>query len=506
MNPEVAMSDDGGGPETLLDLLARRDEHPALIDPESGDVLTHADLHSEIAATADQLFGLGVRAGDRVAISTANSPGLVVASLAIVSLGAAVAPINPALSRPEITAEIDDLSVTLLLHGEPASTAASAAAETSGVPAHRLSSAGGRVRIEGAEPATAVLASDPESVALLLHTSGTTSRPKTVPLRQRHLSYSARTIVASYDLGPDDVSYCVMPLFHIHGLVAATLAALTAGGTVVVPPRFSATTFWEHVHTYAATWYTAVPTIHHVVVATCEDGRQHGHQLRFARSCSSTLPPPLWRRFEAAVAVPLVEAYGMTEAAHQMASNPLPPADRRPGSVGLATGIEVGVLDDDWSPVAAEERGEVCVRGRSVVDGYLDNPEANAASFRDGWFRTGDVGTLSADGYLTLVGRIKELINRGGEKISPYEVEAVLLEHPAVSEAAAYPIADEKYGEQVAAVVVVTSAATEAELIQHCADRLVSFKVPVAVAVRPEIPKGPTGKIQRRNLASLVSA
>ena len=493
-------------PETLLDLLARRDDHPALIDPASGAVLTYAGLHAQIRAVAARLAGAGVRAGDRVAISLANGPALVVAVLAITALGAAVAPINPALSEAEIRAEIDDLGVSMMLYGAPASEPASAAAVAAGVPAQAVSSnADGSVEIDGAEDAAAVeLASDPESLALLLHTSGTTSRPKTVPLRQRNLAFSARTIVESYGLSPDDVSYCVMPLFHIHGLVAATLAALAAGGTVVVPPKFSATTFWDDVHTYGVTWYTAVPTIHLVVANTCADGRQTGHHLRFVRSCSSTLPPPLWRRFEAAVGVPLVEAYGMTEAAHQMTSNPLPPGDRRAGSVGVATGIEVGVLDEQWQPVPAGESGEVCVRGRSIVDGYLDNPEANAAGFRDGWFRTGDVGTLSPDGYLTLVGRIKELINRGGEKISPYEVEAVLLEHPAISEAAAYPQPDEKYGEQVAAVVVATADVTEADLIKHCADRMVAFKVPVTIAIRREIPKGPTGKIQRRALASLV--
>jgi acyl-CoA synthetase (AMP-forming)/AMP-acid ligase II len=427
-----------------------------------------------------------------------------VTALAITSLGAAVAPINPALTAAEMRTEIDDLHVTLMLHGSPATQPAVEAANASAITARALSVIDRRVVVDGAVPAASPPSPDPQSIALLLHTSGTTSRPKTVPLRQANLAYSARTIVATYDLGPDDVSYCVMPLFHIHGLVAATLAALTAGGTVVVPPKFSATSFWDDVIGYGATWYTAVPTIHHVVLATCADGQPRDHRLRFVRSCSSTLPPPLWRRFEAAMNVPLVEAYGMTEAAHQMSSNPLPPADRRPGSVGVATGIEVAVLDDTWEPVLAGGNGEVCVRGASVVDGYLDNPEANAAGFRDGWFRTGDVGTLSPDGYLTLVGRIKELINRGGEKISPYEVEAVLLEHPAVSEAAAYPVPDEKYGEQVGAVVVANDDVSVADLISYCGEQMVAFKVPSTIAILPEIPKGPTGKIQRRLLASLV--
>jgi acyl-CoA synthetase (AMP-forming)/AMP-acid ligase II len=206
----------------------------------------------------------------------------------------------------------------------------------------------------------------------------------------------------------------------------------------------------------------------------------------------------------------------MTEAAHQMASNPLPPGERRPGTVGQATGIEIAALDDDWRPVPPGEEGEVAVRGPSIVDEYLGNPAATQAAFAGGWFRTGDVGKLSADGYLSLVGRVKELINRAGEKISPYEVEDVLLGHPAVAEAAAYPVPDEKYGEQVGVVVVLrggpddaapaaeASGATPRDLIAYCADRLAAFKRPARVTILPEIPKGPTGKIQRRNLAGLV--
>jgi acyl-CoA synthetase (AMP-forming)/AMP-acid ligase II len=256
---------------------------------------------------------------------------------------------------------------------------------------------------------------------------------------------------------------------------------------------------------HGATWYTAVPTIHsRLLTQALERPAPGAHRLRFVRSCSAPLPAALWQRYEDAISVPLVEAYGMTEAAHQMASNPLPPGERRPGTVGRATGVELAVLDENWRPVPPGEQGEVSVRGPSVVDHYLDKPDATAASFRDGWFRTGDVGTLTADGYLTLVGRIKELINRAGEKISPYEIEDVLLSHPAVAEAAAYPVPDEKYGEQVGVVVVLRGEANPAELAAHCRERLAAFKRPARVTILAEIPKGPTGKVQRRNLAALV--
>jgi acyl-CoA synthetase (AMP-forming)/AMP-acid ligase II len=301
----------------------------------------------------------------------------------------------------------------------------------------------------------------------------------------------------------------------VHGLVATVMATLSTGGTVVVP-RFRPSAFWDEAARYGATWYTAVPTIHARLLTQAQAlPARPDHRLRFARSCSAPLPTVLWQRYEDAIGVPLVEAYGMTEAAHQMTSNPLPPGERRPGTVGRATGIEVAALDNDWRPVRAGEEGEVAVRGPSVVDEYLDNPAATQAAFRDGWFRTGDVGRLSADGYLSLVGRLKELINRAGEKISPYEVEDVLLGHPAVAEAAAYPVPDEKYGEQVGVVVVLRDPAGPGsagqggeamprELIAYCADRLAAFKRPARVTILPEIPKGPTGKIQRRNLAELV--
>ncbi|HVT69376.1 MAG TPA: AMP-binding protein, partial [Trebonia sp.] len=356
-----------------------------------------------------------------------------------------------------------------------------------------------------------------DALALLLHTSGTTSKPKTVPIRQRNMTASTGAVARTYALAGDDVTMCVMPLFHVHGLVAAVLATLSTGGTVVLP-RFRPSAFWAETDRHGATWYTAVPTIHARLLAEAAKlPAPPRHRLRFVRSCSATLPAVLWQRYEEAIGVPLLEAYGMTEAAHQMASNPLPPQERRPGTVGRATGVEIAALDDDWRPVPPGTDGEVAVRGPSVVDEYLGNPAATAASFRDGWFRTGDVGRLSADGYLTLVGRLKELINRAGEKISPYEVEEVLLGHPAVAEAAAYPVPDETYGEQVGVVVVLRDGeagsnergpGTETgpkELTAYCADRLAAFKRPAKITILPEIPKGPTGKIQRRNLAALVA-
>jgi acyl-CoA synthetase (AMP-forming)/AMP-acid ligase II len=487
---------------SLRSLITRSDSHPALVVPESGAELSYAGLQRALDRAAGRLAALGVREGDRVALAAGNGPALVVAFFAVVASDAVAAPLNPALGEAEMVGEFSDLRVSRLLHDGVASAVAAAAQMN--VPASVIGMTDGLLHVDGEAGTAAETQGSADALALLLHTSGTTSKPKTVPIRQRNLVASTVTVAGTYALDGDDVTACVMPLFHVHGLVATVLATLSTGGTVLLP-RFRPSAFWDEVARYRATWYTAVPTIHARLLGRAQEAGGTGeHTLRFVRSCSAPLPTALWRRYEDAVGVPLVEAYGMTEAAHQMASNPLPPRERRAGTVGLATGTEVVALDAEWRPVRPGEEGEVAVRGPSVVDEYLDNPAATAAAFRDGWFRTGDVGRLSADGYLSLVGRVKELINRAGEKISPYEVEDVLLTHPAVAEAAAYPVPDERYGEQVGVVIVLSGEATPRELTSYCAERLAAFKRPVKVTILPEIPKGPTGKIQRRNLAGLV--
>jgi acyl-CoA synthetase (AMP-forming)/AMP-acid ligase II len=490
-------------PSTLLTLIGRADEAVALVDPGSGDAVTYTELHDVVARLARELSGRGVEPGDAVALSLANGPEIVLAFLAIVAAGAAAAPLNPAYKSDEFRAYLEDLSPrAMLFHGNTAEPARGVCSEL-GIATLDLPRTAARELSLGGRPGS-LPAGDADAVALLLHTSGTTSRPKVVPLRQRNLAHSTRTIAANYALGPDDVSLCVMPLFHVHGLLGSTLATLHSGGTVVARSRFSPRAFWDDAVRQRAAWYSAVPTIHQMLVARAEVEPPPEHALRFARSCSAPLLPALQAAVEGAFGIPLLQAYGMTEASHQMCSNPLPPGERRPGSVGPATGVEAAVLDDDWRPLPLGETGEVAVRGRSVIDGYRDNPEANEASFRDAWFRTGDSGAMSVDGYVSLDGRIKELVNRGGEKISPHEVEAALLTHPAVSEAVAYAKPDARYGEQVAAAVVLKREASEKELMRHCAGRLAAFKVPESIAVLDAIPKGPTGKVQRRLLAEQI--
>ncbi len=489
----------------LLDLLTAPDGAPALAEPASGERTSYGELRETADRIGRSLAAAGAGPGDAVAMSLPNGPEIVAAFLGVVAAGAGAAPLNQAYTAEEFRAYLLDLEPRAMLFLRGEESPARAVCDALGI--RQIELAGddtAHLAPAGLAPAGAAPARDADAVALLLHTSGTTSKPKGVPIRQRNLAASAQTVAATYGLAAGDVSHCAMPLFHVHGLVASTLATLASGGLVIAPRRFSASAFWADGAAYGATWYSAVPTIHRILLSRAEDGgTEHaGHGLRFARSCSSALPGPLMAAFEQRFGLPLVEAYGMTEAAHQMASNPLPPGERRAGSVGRPTGTEIAILDDDWRPLAAGSVGEVCVRGPGVVDSYRANPEATAAGFRDGWFRTGDSGQLSADGYLSLSGRLKELINRGGEKISPHEVEDALLAHPDVVEAVAFAVPDAKYGEAVGAAVVARAAVAEDALRAHCDERLAAFKVPARIHVLDAIPKGPTGKVQRRLLAA----
>ena len=478
---------------------------PALLAPEDGRALSYGELAERVQTLAGRLAAAGVRRGDRVALVLPNGPEIVQLLLAITALGAAAAPLNPAYTGDEHSFYLGDLQARVLLLPVGEFAAARAAAQDLTIVDITV--------VEGELPALSVGGAEvteevpfepgsPDDVALLLHTSGTTSRPKQVPLLQRNLMASARTIAAHYRLGPDDVSFCVMPLFHIHGLVASTFAALAAGGTVVVPRRFSPRRFWQQARESRSTWFSAGPTLHQMILEKADDGGAPT-TLRFTRSCSSALSPALLARAELAYGVPLLEAYGMTEASHQMASNPLPPAERIPGSVGIATGTDIAIIDRERTFLPEGSSGEVVIRGVGVTPGYLNNQAANDDSFFDGWFRTGDRGAV-VNGYLRLEGRLKEMILRGGENISPAEIEEVLLSHPAVADAVCFGVEDEKYGEQVAAAVALSGMADEALLIAYCRERIAAFKVPHVIHVLEAIPRTATGKLQRRRVAAFI--
>ncbi len=468
--------------------------------------LTYVRLASLVEGAAASLRRLGVRGGDRVALVGPNGPEMAAAFLAITTVGSC-APLNPVYRAEEFAFYLEDLRASTLVIAEGAASAATAVAQRLGLRIIEMkpdaAAAAGEFTFRG-DPATVAFPErqpDPEEEALVLHTSGTTSRPKLVPLTHRNLVTSARQIGASLELTPQDRCLNVMPLFHVHGLVAALLASLEAGGSVACCPGLGE--FFKWAEEMDPTWYTAVPAIHQAVL---REARQRGdwlarHRLRFIRSGSAALAPALMAALESAFGAPVIEAYGMTEAAHQIASNPLPPHVRKPGSVGVATGTELAVIDESGRLLDPGQTGEVVIRGPNVTAGYDNNPEANSRAFTNGWFRTGDQGYLDSEGYLFLTGRLKELINRAGEKIAPREIDEVLVAHPAVAQAAAFAVPHSKLGEAVAAAVVLEGDADESELRGFAAQRLAPFKVPERVFTVETLPKGPTGKLQRAGLA-----
>lgn len=491
-------------PESLLAILREGDESPALICPDDGTVISHAELARAVHELARALSGLGVTHGDRVAMVLPNGPEFVELILAVAAAGGMAAPLNPVYTEAEFTFYLDDLKPSLLLvqagrwadarRAAGERTIVEVAAQRPGPPLLSAAHAGAR-------PPRSFTPGSAGDVALLLHTSGTTRRPKQVPLLHRNLVATARAIAAHYELDAADVSYCAMPLFHIHGLVASVLAQLAVGGAVVTPRRLTPRRYWQQAATYGVTWVSASPTMHQELTGP---GTGPARPFRFVRSCSSALSPGLMRQLEQIYQAPVLEAYGMTEASHQMTSNPLPPRPAQPGSVGLPAGAEVRIIDQAGRVLPAGQAGEVAVRGPGLTPGYLNDPEANAESFVGGWFRTGDRGRLDK-GYLRLEGRIKELIICGGENISPAEVEAVLKDHPAVADAVCFGVDDQKYGQVVGAAVVLREQAGEADLRRKCQESLAAYKVPRVIHLVSEIPRTPTGKLQRLRIAAQLA-
>jgi acyl-CoA synthetase (AMP-forming)/AMP-acid ligase II/CBS domain-containing protein len=489
---------------TVLSLLeAGRATVPAVVVPDGPELSYHA-LRQHVGRVADALASLGVARADRVAIVLGNGPEAVVAILGA-AVAAAAAPLNPAYTEDELRYYLEDVSARALIVPRGGAEAARRA-WPAGAPLIEIAvEAGGKLWLEPSTRGPGRLTATspgPDDVALVLHSSGTTGRPKRAALRHRNLASSARNTVATYGLSSLDTALCVMPLFHIHGLVGCTLSTFASGGTVVMPVRFNPVGFRRILTAHRPTWYTAVPTIHQLILARHRS--QTGSSLRFIRSASSKLHEATLLGLEEAFGVPCLEAYGMTEASHQIASNPLPPASRVSGSVGRGIGVRIGVMDAQGQLLTVGASGEVVIQGPSVIDGYDDNPEADARSFTNGWFRTGDQGILDLAGYLTLVGRLKEMINRAGEKIAPHEIDEALLKHPAVAEAVSFGVPHDTWGEVVEAAVVLRADATEAQLLRHCREHLADFKIPTRLYLVESIPKGSTGKIQRSRMPNLL--
>jgi acyl-CoA synthetase (AMP-forming)/AMP-acid ligase II len=495
--------------KTILDLLARGQDHRPAIAAPGRKPLNYAGLREQVGATVRRLNELGVGRNEAVAIVLPNGPEMAGAFVSIAA-AATTAPLNPAYTQEEFEFYLNDLGARLLVVQQGVESPAISAARNLGlaIAELRIDPAGsaGTFSLHGEMGAAAVGGNaQSDDTALVLHTSGTTSRPKIVPLTHENICASAAHTAASLALQASDCCLNVMPLFHIHGLIAALLSSLHAGAGIVCSPGFNALRFFNQLDEFSPTWYTAVPTMHQAILSRASRNQEiiDNSNLRLIRSSSASLPPQIMNELEQTFNVPVIEAYGMTEASHQMASNPLPPLPRKPGTVGLPAGPEVAIMDENGSLLSSGQIGEIVIRGPNVTQGYRNNPEANAAAFTNGWFRTGDQGMLDNECYLRLTGRLKEIINRGGEKISPREVDEILLDHPAVAQVVTFAIPHDKLGEDVAAAVVLNEkmTATEKDIRQFSAARLADFKVPRKIVFLDEIPKGVTGKLQRIGLA-----
>jgi len=496
----------------VLDQYANDRPHArALVVGSDRIPISYGELATLVNDVANRLNSSGLGRGDAVGLVGANSADFVVALLGAARAGLVVAPLDPALPRSEITARLERLGAQTLLVGRPALDAEPVApfgfptwnievdVSADRTPAVTLGAEPGALQRQETKPRLC------ERDALVLFTSGTTAQAKLVPLTHENLAASVRGICVSYELGPDDATVAVMPLFHGHGLIAALLASLASGGCVLLPERgrFSAHSFWDDMRAATATWFTAVPTIHEILLqrSPSEYPGPGAVPLRFVRSCSAPLTAATARRIERTFGVPVLSAYGMTETAHQATSQPLPlRGPVKDGSVGQASGVHIRIVDPDGCTCPAGTEGEVWVQGSTVARGYLGDPAETARSFVAGWFRTGDLGAIDEDGYLFLTGRIKNIINRGGEKISPEHVEAMLAECSGVTEAAVFAIPDATYGERVGAAVVVSQDERfePDRILQECRGKLSGFEIPERLEVVAALPHTAKGALDRR--------
>ncbi len=508
---------------TLFDAVraqAQRAPHAFALLAPGRRPLTYAGLLSQVQHTVAQLLVFGVGRGDRVAVVVGGGPEQATALLGT-ACGATCAPLNPAFTVAEFTSHLARLGTRALVVGGDAALAdgyaqAVTAARALGInvlelvpalnaPAGSFTLQGGLRPLGGPGGGA-----HPDDVALLLHTSGTTAQPKLVPLTHRHLLLSASNYQPVLRLTPADRGLNFLPFFHVRGFNAGLLTPLLAGASVVCTAGFSPAHYFQWLREYQPSWYTADPTLHQAILAlaAADPAAVPVPSLRFVHSSGAALPLAVLQALEATLRVPVIEGYGMTEV-NPITCNPLPPRARRPGSVGPATGPEVSIMAPGGaSLLPAGAVGEVVVRGPSVLAGYAGDALANVENFTGGWFRTGDLGYLDADGYLFLAGRLKELINHGGEKVSPGEVEAALLAHPAVAEAVAFALPDARLGEAVGAAVVLHPAVEAPDALalrRFVAERLAGFKVPRRIVALPELPRGPSGQLLRVGLAERLT-
>ena len=481
------------------------DENIALTS-EISTKLNYKDLKSFIDKISKQLAGNGLSNKDRAAIVLPNGPYMASSFLAISSYMSA-APLNPSYKSEEYEFYLKDLNPKIVLVEKNTENPVVDVAKKLKIELCEINpekdGPSGIFNIYEKESEYSL--PDENDEALVLHTSGTTSRPKIVPLTNKNIFSSAENISKSLNLSENDHCLNIMPLFHIHGLIAILASSMKAGASVCASNGFNAIKFLDIAKSEKITWYSGVPTMHQAILLRARRNLEVAKllKLRLIRSSSASLPPAVFKDLNDVFSCPVIEAYGMTEATHQMTSNPLPPKQQKAGFVGLPAGPEVCVMNENGEVLKQGDEGEVCIKGENVTLGYDNNEEANKTSFTNGWFRTGDQGYFDNEGYLKISGRLKEIINKGGEKISPLEVDNVLMDHPFVEQAVCFGYEDKMLGEEIATAIIVKEGmnCTEEDVKIYANEKLAKFKVPKKIFFVNEIPKGATGKLQRNTLA-----
>lgn len=498
---------------TLYNLILSINKNNVFIQAPDESEITYGELLNYIDNTFNQLSSLGFKKEDRIAIALENGSAMASTFIAIAS-NYTSCPLNPSFTKEEFKFYYDDLKVKAVIIQENQLIKAREAAEELNIKIINLKKKTAsnfiKLNIEmNNTDKTFSSNSNEEDISMILHTSGTTSRPKMVPLTHKNLMASAKNISTTLNLNKNDKCLNVMPMFHIHGLIAAILAPIYQSGSIITPSGFDALKIFRWIEEYKPTWYTAVPTMHQAILSRAPRNTAiiKNNPLKFIRSSSASLPSTVMENLEKTFNTCVIESYGMTEAAHQMTSNPMPPKKRKSGSVGLPAGPDVSLLYKN--KIINNDKnnrnitGHIIIKGENVTSGYINNPKANAESYINGWFLTGDEGMFDDDGYLKITGRLKEIINRGGEKISPKEIDEILMAHESVQQAVAFSVPHEKLGEDLFAAVVLkeNKGTNEVDLKNYCKNRLIKFKIPRKILIVNEIPKGPTGKLQRIGLA-----
>ena len=492
--------------KTIRNMINQQNDNLIFLTSEKNEKLSYGEFKIFNEKISRQLAATNVKNSDRAAIVLPNGP-LMASSFLSISSYMSAAPLNPSYKQEEFEFYLDDLKPKFLLVEPNSKSLAVIAAKNLNIPVFEM-------KISDNQPLGTFELFDKETdyknpndydEALVLHTSGTTSRPKIVPLSNLNIFTSAVNISKSLKLTADDHCLNIMPLFHIHGLIAVLSASAKVGASVCASNGFNALKFLDLAETQNITWYSGVPTMHQAILLRAQKNSDKAKKLnlRFIRSSSASLPPAIFEQLNDIFETPVIEAYGMTEATHQMASNPLPPAIQKPGLVGMPAGPEICIMNDKNEKLLQGEIGEICIKGDNVTNGYENNPEANKQSFVNDWFRTGDEGFFDEDGYLKISGRLKEIINKGGEKISPLEVDNILMDFPPIDQALCFGYKDKMLGEDIAVAIKLkeNKSCTEDDIKSYANEKLAKFKIPKKIFIVEDIPKGATGKLQRIGLA-----